>query len=188
VQLLPLLEAVRDHPLPRTQRQDERRIKNEEFPESQERAVSHVAIDRWASWCEGCGTILNKAEKVAQRRCTFIAFQVITRASPRGSSPLPGQSRSAQLTLSMFAEPARQLIPRRLVDRLAPRVYAVDVWDGVGDSRPCDGCGQAVTKRERAGEAIVSMWLSVYFHAECYDFWKSERLAVSDKESQARAG
>jgi hypothetical protein len=48
VQLLPLLEAVRDHPLPRTQRQDERRIKNEEFPESQERAVSHVAIDRWA--------------------------------------------------------------------------------------------------------------------------------------------
>jgi hypothetical protein len=48
VQLLPLLEAVRDHPLPSTQRQDERRIKNEKFPESQERAVSHVAIDRWA--------------------------------------------------------------------------------------------------------------------------------------------
>jgi hypothetical protein len=61
------------------------------------------------------------------------------------------------MTLSMFAEPARQLIRRRLVDRLAPRVYAVDVWDGVGDGRPCDGCGQAVTKRERAVEAIVSM-------------------------------
>jgi hypothetical protein len=44
VQLLPLLEAVRDHPLPRTQRQDERRIKNEEFPESQEPAISHVTI------------------------------------------------------------------------------------------------------------------------------------------------
>jgi hypothetical protein len=93
-----------------------------------------------------------------------------------------------KMTLSMFAEPARQLIRRRLVDRLAPRVHAVDVWDGVGDGRPCDGCGQAVTKRERAVEAIVSMWLSVYFHAECYDFWKSERLAVSDKESRARAG
>ena len=189
MQLLPLLEAVRDHPLPRTQRQDERSIKNEEFPESQESALYRMKpLTDGQSWCEGCGTILNKAEKVVQRRCHLHRVSGNYPGESAWELPLPGQSRSAQMTLSMFAEPARKLIRRRLVDRLAPSVYAVDVWDGVGDGRPCDGCGQAVTKRERAVEAIVSMWLSVYFHAECYDFWKSEPLAVSDKESRARAG
>ena len=83
---------------------------------------------------------------------------------------------------------SRELVRRRLIDRLAPRVHAVDVWNGLGDGRLCDGCGQGVTKRDHAVEAVVSMWLSVYFHAECYDFWNSERLAIPHTESEARAG
>jgi len=87
----------------------------------------------------------------------------------------------------MDSELCRQLVGRRLIDRLAPRVRAVDVWDGFGDGRPCDGCGQPVTEREHAVAAVASMWLSVYFHAECYEFWNSERLAVSRKEMEVRA-
>jgi len=43
-----------------------------------------------------------------------------------------------------------------------------------------------VTEREHAVEAVASMWLSVYFHAECYEFWNSERLAVPPKAMEVR--
>jgi hypothetical protein len=74
-----------------------------------------------------------------------------------------------------------------LIERLVARVHAVDVWDGPGDGRPCDGCGRRVTRYQAAVSAIASQWLSVYFHAECYDIWNSERLAVSEAESMARS-
>jgi hypothetical protein len=73
----------------------------------------------------------------------------------------------------------QELIRRRLVGRLLPRVYAVDVWDGPGDGRSCDGCALPVTNRQHAVEAIASRWLSMYCHARCFDIWESERRAIS---------
>ena len=79
----------------------------------------------------------------------------------------------------MDAESRQELIRRRLFGRLLPRVHAVDVWDGAGDGRPCDGCGLPVTNRQRAVEAIASRWLSMYCHTRCFDIWESERRAIS---------
>ena len=78
----------------------------------------------------------------------------------------------------MDATSRRGVIRRRLLERLLPHVYAVDVWDGPGDGRPCDGCEAPVTAYQHAVQAIASRWLSVYFHTECFEAWKSERITV----------
>ena len=84
----------------------------------------------------------------------------------------------------MLAESVRRQIRQRLIHRLAPRVYAVDVWNGLGDGRPCDGCGESVATDKHAIKAVSSRWLTVYFHAECYDLWDSERRLPPHKEAE----
>lgn len=79
----------------------------------------------------------------------------------------------------MQATLSRELIHRRLIGRLLPRVQAVDIWDGPGDGRPCDGCALPVTTLQHAIEAVASRWLSMYCHAQCFDIWDSERLLLS---------
>jgi len=74
---------------------------------------------------------------------------------------------------------SRELIHCRLIDRLLPRVQAVDVWDGPGDGRPCDGCALPVTTLQRAIEAVASRWLSMYCHDQCFDVWESERVVLT---------
>jgi hypothetical protein len=74
---------------------------------------------------------------------------------------------------------SRELIHGRLIGRLLPRVQAVDVWDGPGDGRPCDGCALPVTTLQRAIEAVASRWLSMYCHAQCFDIWESERVVLT---------
>ena len=86
----------------------------------------------------------------------------------------------------MLPESVQRQIQQRLIHRLAPRVYAVDVWSGLGDGRPCDGCGELVATDEQAIKAVASRWLSVYFHAECYDLWNLERRLPSRAEPDAR--
>lgn len=85
----------------------------------------------------------------------------------------------------MLSESIRRQIRQRLIHRLAPRVYAVDVWNGAGDGRPCDGCGEPVAADADAVEAVASRWLSVYFHAECYDLWNVERRLSPRDEAEA---
>ena len=80
----------------------------------------------------------------------------------------------------MDAELRRELIRRRLMERLLPRVHAVDVWDGVGDGTLCDACEAPVTANQHAIQAIASQWSSIYLHVECFEVWSTERLAVLD--------
>jgi len=102
-------------------------------------------------------------------------FRQIQEVLTRSANPQVGK-----LTFTMEEESRRQLIRRRLVERLLPRVHAVDVWDGVGDGRLCDACEAPITANQHAIQAIASLWSSLYLHAECFDLWRAERLAVLD--------
>lgn len=88
----------------------------------------------------------------------------------------------------MHAAFSRELIHRRLIGRLLPRVQAVDIWDGPGDGRPCDGCALPVTTLQHAIEAVASRWLSMYCHARCFDIWDSERLLLPVDNSPHESG
>ena len=87
----------------------------------------------------------------------------------------------------MDAEFARLIIRHRIVDRRLPRGRAVDVSEGVGDGRRCDGCAEPITPNQSAIWAAVSEWMFVRLHTECFKIWNSERLAVSPvKPSEAK--
>ena len=70
-------------------------------------------------------------------------------------------------------DPLRSRIHER---RLLPRVHTINVRDGMGDGRLCEGCGSQVLHHEPAVEALA--WRAMYFHAECFDIWDRERHAI----------
>ena len=77
----------------------------------------------------------------------------------------------------MDAEVARQVIQRRLqVGRLPHgRVLALPVCRGGGEM--CDGCGEPMTRNQKMLWGIaVRDWVSIQFHADCFQIWEVERL------------
>ena len=79
----------------------------------------------------------------------------------------------------MDSEFTRLVIRHRIVDRRLPHGAAVNVSEGPGDGRRCDGCAESIMPNQSAIWATVSEWMFVRLHAECFEIWNSERLAVS---------
>jgi len=74
----------------------------------------------------------------------------------------------------------RQLIRRKLLERRLPRGRASDIWALLGEGQACDACGEPIVAKQQAVWAIATQdWVSVHFHAVCYDLWEAERLALA---------
>jgi hypothetical protein len=83
----------------------------------------------------------------------------------------------------MDREFARLLIRHRLMERRLPRGHAVELSESVGEGGRCDGCSEAIGPAQTAVWAIVAAsWMSVRLHAECFDLWDTERLALPHTE------
>jgi hypothetical protein len=81
---------------------------------------------------------------------------------------------------------ARLIIRRRIQDRRLPSGRAIDVLDGIGDGRPCDACADVIRPDQPAVRAIISFdWLSVRFHAECFEIWDLERFSARQQKQSA---
>jgi len=77
----------------------------------------------------------------------------------------------------------RQLIRHRLLEGRLPRGRAVDIWDAPGEGQTCDGCDDPIARDQMMIWGIASQdWVSVHFHATCYELWEAERLALSRKD------
>ena len=83
----------------------------------------------------------------------------------------------------------RQLIRRRLLEGRLPRGRALDIWAAPGEGQSCDGCGEPIAKNQQIVWGIAAKdWMSVQFHANCYELWEAERLALSRKDGTGYGG
>jgi hypothetical protein len=83
----------------------------------------------------------------------------------------------------------RQLIRHKLLGGRLPRSRAVDVWAAPGDGQVCDGCGEPIARNQQIVWGIATRdWTSIQFHADCFQIWDAERLALSPQEPDARSG
>ena len=81
----------------------------------------------------------------------------------------------------------RQLVPRKLLERRLPRGRASDIWALLGEGQTCDGCGEPIVAKQQAVWAIATQdWTSIQFHADCYQIWDTERVALSPQGPQGR--
>ena len=77
----------------------------------------------------------------------------------------------------------RQLIRRKLRDRRLPRGRASDIWAALGEGQACDACDEPIVAKQQAVWAIATRdWISIHFHALCYELWEVERLALARQE------
>ena len=73
----------------------------------------------------------------------------------------------------------QQLVRHRINERRLPLGRAVGIRTIPGDGQPCDVCEEPLRATEKTVLAMVSLeWMSVRFHAECYDAWDAERAAL----------
>ena len=57
------------------------------------------------------------------------------------------------------------------------------------NGRQCDACEEGISPNQKAVLVMVSLeWMSVFFHADCYEVWDAERLALADQDRDARGG
>ena len=66
---------------------------------------------------------------------------------------------------------------------------ALDIWAAPGEGQSCDACGEPIAKNQQIVCGIAAKdWMSVQFHAHCYELWEAERLALSRKDGTGYGG
>jgi hypothetical protein len=85
-----------------------------------------------------------------------------------------------------------QLVRLKLKTHRLPERAAVGIREFgrfATDGRPCDACDERIGANQKAVLVMVSLeWMSVFFHADCYEVWDAERLALAEKNSDGRDG
>ena len=82
----------------------------------------------------------------------------------------------------------RQLIRRKLQDRRLPRGRASDISAALADGQTCDACGEPIVAKQEAVWAIATQdWISLRFHALCYELWEIERQELARQDGEARS-
>ena len=52
-----------------------------------------------------------------------------------------------------------------------------------GNGRRCDACEEEIRANQKAVLVMVSLeWMSVFFHADCYEVWDAEWLALAGQD------
>jgi hypothetical protein len=71
----------------------------------------------------------------------------------------------------------RHLIRLRvLYGQLPGEGWIEELRIGLGDGKPCDGCGRVITKDDTsASAAMFDTWKPVRLHIGCYNIWSVER-------------
>jgi hypothetical protein len=86
----------------------------------------------------------------------------------------------------------QELVRFKLKDNRLPRGPAVGIRETgrlSSDGRRCNACGQGISPNQKAVLVMVSLeWMSVFLHADCYEVWDAERLALADQDRDAQGG
>ena len=64
------------------------------------------------------------------------------------------------------------LIPDKLRRGLLPITKPVKLWVGLGNGRPCDGCGRSITAHELEDEFEYSDGSVMRMHRGCSSIWR----------------
>lgn len=79
-----------------------------------------------------------------------------------------------------------ELVRLKLKDNRLPRGSAVGIRETgrlSSNGRRCNACDQGISPNQQAVLVMVSLeWMSVFFHAECYQVWDAERLALAEHD------
>jgi hypothetical protein len=85
----------------------------------------------------------------------------------------------------------RELVRRRLKDGRLPHGRAVAIREigrfscGPQCGRQCDACDERIGPNQQALMVMVSLlWMSVFFHADCYKVWDAERVALFEGDGE----
>ena len=74
----------------------------------------------------------------------------------------------------------QQLIRLKLNDNRLPRDPAVGIREMgrlSSNGRQCAACDEGIGSNQKAILVMVSQeWMSLFFHADCYEMWDVERL------------
>jgi hypothetical protein len=74
----------------------------------------------------------------------------------------------------------REVIRRKIADGSLPKGRAVDHWDVPGTGYTCDGCGEPMMRNQNTHWGVVVQdWMSIQLHADCFQIWEAERLALT---------
>jgi hypothetical protein len=79
----------------------------------------------------------------------------------------------------------QELVRHRINERRLPLGRAVGILERLGDGQPCDACQEPISAYEKTIVAMVSLeWMSVCFHADCYELWDAERSAIFNENGR----
>jgi hypothetical protein len=99
-----------------------------------------------------------------------------------------GGRQLTQLQTGMDKALVQQSVHQRINDRRLPLGSAVAIREMLGDGQPCDACEEPISPREKLVLAMVSLeWMSLRFHADCYQVWDAGRLALVSQPSSGSA-
>ena len=79
----------------------------------------------------------------------------------------------------------RLLIRERLADGRLSHDRFPRVWGGPGNGKTCYGCGETVTRGQRAMEGLDARECGVQFHLACFYLWEVERNVQAQSASAA---
>jgi hypothetical protein len=92
----------------------------------------------------------------------------------------------------MDRELVQELVRLKLKHNRLPHGRAVGLREAGRLShagRQCDAWGEGIGPNQKAVLVMVSLeWMSVFLHADCYEIWDAERLALADKDGDGQAG
>ena len=92
----------------------------------------------------------------------------------------------------MDRDALHELVRFKLKDNRLPRSHAVGIRETgrlSSNGRRCKACDQGISPNQKAVLVMVSLaWMSVFFHADCYEVWDAERLALADQDRDAQGG
>lgn len=80
----------------------------------------------------------------------------------------------------------QELVRLKLKNNRLPHGSAVGIRETgrlSSNGRHCNACEEGIRPNQKAVLVIVSLeWMSVFFHADCYEVWDAERLALADQD------
>jgi hypothetical protein len=85
-----------------------------------------------------------------------------------------------------------ELVRFKLKDNRLPRSGAVGIRETgrlSSNGRRCNACDHGISPNQKAVLVMVSLErMSVFFHADCYEVWDAERLALADQDRDIQGG
>ena len=75
------------------------------------------------------------------------------------------------------------LIRERLADGRLSHDRFPRVWGGPGNGETCHGCGETVTRGQRAMEGLDARGRGIQFHVACFYVWEVERSRPAQSAS-----